>query len=446
MKRKLVIGAIALAAVFILIAASLVIRSGGKDVSDVEEEAHLAQWTSLLWFCGDGNLGEWNMMLCNLHFLEMVPDSEESNILVILDKEGTGDTRLLEVHEGGSIELNLTDIDPEWTDNELNTGGDEELLKFLKWGADTYPAYRYNVHLSNHGGGWRGMCWDESEVDHLSLPEIGSVCDEFKAHIGRNIDILSTEGCLVGMAEFAYELVSSCDYFVGGSTYGWGSEADPENDIWEPGNWQYDKCWTNLSRNPEMDGGEFAIVMGKTFADYGPWRAPPFIPKESYSDVFAIYDLSRMEELTAAVDVLSKELLGKVTGIGQTINQATLINLVIGHPETPDELHTESFSGQMDWIGLSTYTNYDLWDLAYMLTKSTAGTMRSTTNAKRVMELVDETIILLRNTDESGGHADAHGISIYLPYRSSEYNSDYEDIRFAQDTGWDEFIKAVQWT
>ncbi|MCK5772228.1 MAG: hypothetical protein KAH57_00420, partial [Thermoplasmata archaeon] len=235
-------------------------------------------------------------------------------------------------------------------------------------------------------------------------------------------------------------------YFVGGSTYGWGSEADPENDLWEPGNWQYDKCWTNLSENPGMDGREFALVMGETFADYGPWRAPPFIPKESYSDVFAIYDLSRMEELTAAIDDLAKELLNKVTGIGQTINQATLINLVIGHPETPDDLHTESFSGQMDWIGLSTYANYDLWDLAYMLTKSTAGTMRSTTNARRVMELVDETIILLRNTDEAGGHADAHGISIYLPYRSSEYNSDYEDIKFAQDTSWDEFIKAVKWT
>ena len=102
-------------------AASLIVRSGGKVGPDEEEEIHIAQWTSLLWFCGDGNLGEWNMMLCNLHFLEMVPDSEDSNILVILDKEGTGDTRLLEVHEGGSIELNLTDIVPHLTDNELNT-------------------------------------------------------------------------------------------------------------------------------------------------------------------------------------------------------------------------------------------------------------------------------------------------------------------------------------
>ena len=62
------------------------------------------------------------------------------------------------------------------------------------------------------------------------------------------------------------------------------------------------------------------------------------------------------------------------------------------------------------------------------------------------MSAVEDLIILHRNTIADGGHPDAHGVSIYLPYRSSEYNSDYETIMFAEDTHWDEFIRSVHWT
>jgi hypothetical protein len=375
----------------------------------------------------------------------MVPDSRDSNILVFLDRDEVGDCVILEIHEGNSTRINITEVNPDWTDHEINMGDPEPFIQFLKWGVDNYPAYKYNIHPVNHGGGWRGMCWDESENDHLSLPELRYVCEEFVAYTNRSVDIFSTEGCLVGMLEFAYELRGTCDYFVGGSTYGWGAEAQPEQDVWEAGNWQYDDCWGQLAMNPNMSAEEFAILMGETFMPYGPWRAPPFIPKEGYSDVFGIFNLSYVEELAQAVDVLAQELKSACSGIGQTVNQGILINSVLGHPELPNELYTEYFSAQMVWAGISVYTNFDLYDFAYQLSKNTAGTLKSS-NAKAVMDLVDQVIMLYRCVDESGGHPDAHGISIYIPYRSSEYNPKYEEIQFAQDTNWDEFLKSVHWT
>ena len=168
------------------------------------------------------------------------------------------------------------------------------------------------------------------------------------------------------------------------------------------------------------------------------------MPKEGYSDVMGVFNLSHVEELVESVDELASHLLSRITGLGQTVNQALLINTVIGHPETPEDYHTESFSAQMDWIGISTYTNYDLYDFALMLGKPSAGALR-TDVSEDVMEGVEKTIMLYRNVDDTGGHPDAHGISIYIPYRSSEYNRDYEDIQFARDTQWDEFIKAVHW-
>ncbi|MGA1849098.1 MAG: clostripain-related cysteine peptidase [Thermoplasmatota archaeon] len=446
MKRQhMIIGALATALVIIL-AGAIIIAGGDKGKESGAEEPGIAEWTSLMWMDGEGDLGEWNMMLCNLHFLEMVPDNEKVNVIIVLDKEEPGDTRLLELKQGGSIELNLTDIDPQWEDNELNMGDGDQLLKFLEWGADNYPARRYNVHLVDHGGGWRGMCWDVLSNDHLDLPEIGRVCDEFKSHIGKNIDLLSTEACLVGMVEFAYELRDSCDYFVGGSTYGWGAEAEPENDDWRPGNWQYDACWSMLSENPEMSGEQFALVMGDTFEPYGPWRAPPYIPKEGYSDVFGVFNLSYIQPLVESLDTLARELYSKVTGPGQTVNQALLINTVLGHPEyQSNELYTEYFSHQMEWVGDAVYTNYDVYDFAYQLSKLSAGPLRSSVSDE-IMKGVDDLIMLFRNTLDDGGHPDAHGVSIYIPYRSSSYNPAYEDVEFARDTQWDEFIRAVHWT
>lgn len=444
--EKMKVVGVMLTATLIVVTALIVVFST-RDPGTEEREggSDTAKWTTFFWFCGDGNLADWNMMLCNLHYLEMVESSDEVNLIGVLDRQEPGDTKLLKIEYGNSTEMPITLIDANWTDSEMNLGDPEHLWKFLEWGIENYPAEHYNVHLCNHGGGWRGMCWDESSEDHLSLPEIRDVCERFKGHIGRNLEILSTEGCLVGMMEFGYELRDSVDFFIGGSTYGWGSEAQPENDVWEPGNWQYDRCWGLLVANPNMTAEEFTLTMIETFEPYGPWSAGPYIPKTTYSDVMAAYNLSKMEELKDAVDAMAVELLGKVTGPGQAVRQANLINNVIGHPELPDEMHTESFSAQMDWIGQGTFTNYDLHDLAYMLSKTTAGTLKNS-HAEDVMRLVMEVVMEYRNVDEEGGHPDARGISIYIPYRSQEYNPAYEEIQFAQDTQWDELIKAVHWT
>jgi len=289
------------------------------------------------------------------------------------------------------------------------------------------------------------MCWDTISNDHLDLPEIGETMEGFKQHIGQNVDILSTEACLVGMVEFAYELRGSTDYFVGGSTYGWGAEAVPEQDQWEAGNWQYDACWGELSKNPKMSPEKFALVMGETFMPYGPWVAPPFIPKEGFSDVFGVFNLSHVEPLVESLNSLAAELIPKMTGIGQTVNQGLLINTVLGHPEYENpSLYTEYFSHQMDWAGYSTYCNFDVYDFAYQLSKASAGTLRSSF-ADEIMEGVENLVMLHRNVDAEGGHPDAHGVSIYIPYRSSSYMPAYEDIQFCQDTQWDEFINSVHW-
>jgi hypothetical protein len=268
-----------------------------------------------------------------------------------------------------------------------------------------------------------------------------------QSKIGRNIEVLSTEGCLVGMLEFAYQLSDVVDYFVGGETYGWGGWNN--SGTIEPGNWQYDVVWGDLAANSNMTPRELTESMVDNFISYGPWISPPYIPKVQYSDVMASFDLSKIEELGSAVDNLSLALIDIVTGPGQIGAERNLINGVLGHPEYQHpELYTESFSGMMDWVGSSTYTNYDLYDFAYQLAQTTSLRLSEGANLDEVMRLVDEVIVKETHGEDNTQkqHVDAHGIAIYIPYRSTEYNIEYEEIDFAQDTNWDEFLKEVTWT
>ena len=62
----------------ILLIGALVLFFGEGDKTKDEPEVPVeAEWTSLMWLDGEGDLGEWNMMLSNIHFLEMAEDSDD---------------------------------------------------------------------------------------------------------------------------------------------------------------------------------------------------------------------------------------------------------------------------------------------------------------------------------------------------------------------------------
>jgi len=386
------------------------------------------------------------MMRTNLYFLKQVEDCDEVNLLILLDLPRDGDSKVMVVTHGSTTEVPLEEVDPDWGD-EVNMGDPEVLDSFLRWGVERFPAVHYNIHLSDHGGGWRGMCWDDtSDGDNLDLPEIEGSLFKFQELTGDTVDIFSTEGCLVGMLEFAYQIRDVAKYYLGGETYGMGGWNN--SGTFEAGNWCYDKTWGRLVSNPGMTPEEFAVVMVEEFNSIGPWVYPPMIPKPEFSDVMAAMDLSKVGALAEASDKLATEILQRVNGVGQVPAERNLINNVISTPERHPEQYTESFSGMMDWIGVSSYTNYDLSDFAYQLSKPSAGLLATGGTCQMVQALVNEVVIALAHgtTASLGEHVDANGISIYIPYRSSEYNPKYEETAFAQDTNWDEFINAVTWT
>ncbi len=410
--------------------------------TDDSSEPETVGWTVLLYFDGDSNLAEYNQMLTNIEFLKKAPASDRVHLLVLLDRDLDGDSRAFTLEGSVETEVPLTDIDPGWTD-EVNMGDPDTLVSFVRWGLENYPAYNYNIKLSDHGGGWRGICWDDtSGGDNLDLPRLKEALTSIKGLIGRNVDVLSTEACLVACAEFVYQIRDTVDYYIGSETYGFGGENTTEGGL-IVGNWQFDKVYGALCSHPDMTPEDLSLTMLENFQNYGPWQGGWYIPKQQSSDTMSVMLPGKAYDLINATDALAKGLVEKLSGAMQSVNRG-LIEDAIGSPEYLVREYTESYSGQLDHIGLGSFTNYDLYDFALQISGKPLGLEAQ---ARAVMDAVEEAVLAeVHGTDvNEGEHPDSHGISIYIPQTANEYNEKYDETDLAQDTSWDEFLKAYWW-
>lgn len=404
-------------------------------------------WTTFFYVAFDNNIGEWDSWASDLHYLEKIGPPNNGALVALVDEEYEGDSYILIIEEGYSTPMPTWMINIDWG-SEVNMGDPNTLYEFLAWGISNFPSDHYDIHLMDHGGAWMGVCSDDTSGDFLDAWEIRDAFNGIKQLIGRNIDIVSCDACLMGNFEFAYEISDSVDYLTACETYGIGSSK--EENFFYTGNWLYEEVWGGLKENPHWTPEEFALHQLDCFLPIGPFVSPDSgIYWTESSDTFVVVDLTRISPLKDALTMLADELYMSVEGVGegQTLAERQMILEVVGHSESPPELNTESFSGELDFIGMATYTIYDLGDLVDRLIDY-GSLLCSEGTAREVKNRLDDVIVgCVHGNDRTlGEHPDAHGLSIYIPYRMTEYMPSYESTRFAQESLWDEFLKDVNWS
>jgi hypothetical protein len=111
-------------------------------------------------------------MLQVLNIMELSGSTSEVNIVVQADdytiwggNNGTfgGTRRYLIQHDENIDELADYTLNKNvWYLEEQNMGDPQTLVDFVNWATDKYPAEHYFLMLFSHGGGWIGMCQDET--------------------------------------------------------------------------------------------------------------------------------------------------------------------------------------------------------------------------------------------------------------------------------------------
>jgi hypothetical protein len=280
---------------------------------------------------------------------------------------------------------------------ELNMGDPQTLVDFANWAANNYPAKKYLLVIWNHGGGFRSLnlakdiAWDDTNGgDKITMPELEDALSMISAQIGKNIDIVGMDACLMAMTEVAYQIKDYADILVT------SEESEPE------GGWPYDTILSQLVSNPLMSPEELATDI---------------VDKYIYSYPFSNVTQSAID--LSYIDSLASQL-------------SNLALAIMSDSLTPKSKYIlASVSSQH-------YGDYDFIDLYDLCNKILI--YSNSLEVKNIVLSIQQTLnsAVIKSGYSVVGVSRSRGLSIYFPYYY--YHNYYDYTNFAQDTSWNEML------
>jgi hypothetical protein len=279
----------------------------------------------------------------------------------------------------------------------VDMGDWKQLAEFGKWVKTNYPARRYMLVGWNHGSGWemkglqpeimKGISYDDETGNHINTVELAQAIREMGG-----VDIYASDACLMQMAEVVYELKDAATIVV-------GSE---EN---EPGDgWGYHEFLSRVHSNqgnltPEVMAA--AAVQGyKAF----------YSPKGTATTQSA---------MRTANIVRYRQLLDQWAGLAMQEDKT---------------IATGARSGAVGFGGAGSKDLNHFMELLFDKAQNTALHEKTV----EVMDFYYDNV-LVDNATTGAKFAKAYGLGVYIPGWS--YDSSYNELAWAKEGNWDEFMQ-----
>ena len=374
----------------------------------------LVEWTFIVYLDGDNDLESAGIE--DFNEMEAAPSNPAVNIVVQFDRipgynstngDWTTTRRYLVTHDTDPSTISSTPISDL---GELNMGDPATLVSFVEWTIQNYPANHYALVLWDHGSGWRysggvmtkGVCFDDSSGgDGLTMQELRDALNEININTGVKLDILGFDACLMGMLEVDYQIRQYADYRVG------SEETEPFD------GWNYEDTLTALTSNPSMSPQDLAKqIVTDYFAPYG----------TGGDETMSATNLNVIDNVKSAVDSLAQCM------ILDCDIESYLLAIRDCRQNTPPYADDEFV---------------DLYDFARLVNQNPDLPSTTTDAANTLMNNLNNYVI---EEKHGGASPESHGVSIYFPDWEQSYESTYDNLLFAQDTKWDEFLEAYRQT
>jgi hypothetical protein len=385
-----------------------------------------AKWTVMAYMAGDNNLD--GAALRVIDEMAKVGSTKDVNVLVQLDRIEDKLTRRFRITKGGGFEKDCIE-----QFGDTNTGDPQVLHDFIRWAVENYPADHYFLILWNHGSGWwedaksraaapqprtgtprrrpyqplfrppirnthRSICYDDtSGGDALDNQELKNVLIQATTLLGKKIDILGMDACLMNMVEVSWQLRDSVGCIV-------GSEIEEPFD-----GWPYTEILAYLTAKPTRDA---AAIAKETVRRY----------IRSYKDkdetvTQSALDMNRIGEVMGKLDALSDVLIASLDSASGLIEKA--------------------------WDRSPKFYDQNYIDLACF-----ARNLRKKTHPAIKAKAEDLLASLKTGKDKPilckgkiGREVNGTcGLSIYFP--EDRINPAYKSLDFAKDCKWSAFLEA----
>ena len=412
------------------------------------------QWTVMVYLAGDNNLDSAGVI--DLREMKKVGSTDQINVIAQFDRQGRDiSTRRFFLRPGGAI-----DDDAVMSLGETNTGNPGVLEDFILWGAKNYPAQHYLLVIWNHGQGWddtnvyrlakdklkltinrrglimgepmkkssatvafnhvrylsagsfrhalfstsieealsmRAIALDDNAMDFLDNIELKRLLLSVKNKIGRKIDILGMDACLMSMAEVMYQVRDSVTFAVG------SEETEPED------GWPYEGIIFALASKPTMTPQELSTTIVKKYL-------------ASYSATDGVTqsacDLTKTKEMATAIELLARAL---AQGLPVLSSRSAIIK---------SRTQVQSYANP-DYV--------DLIDLCKLLQANSVGA-NITSACKNLIDILSTNKTIMSSGYKGKGVRNSHGLSIYFPLR--KISPLYSKLDLSRKTGWGNFLKA----
>ena len=374
-----------------------------------------AEWTVMIYLDADNELE--SAGIDDINEMEMVGSTTDVNIVVQVDRipynvlasnnygayddasnsNWTTTRRYYITQDFNPIQINsqlIIDL------GELNMGDPQTLIDFTSWAVSNYPAKKYLLVIWNHGGGFRSpaytkdIAWDyTSGGDKITMPELEDALSDITAQMGKNIDIVGMDACLMAMTEVAYQIKDYGDILV-------------TSEEVEPGDgWPYDTILGRLVANPTMSSKQLARNIVDYYTSYY---------GSSKNVTQSAIDLSYMDTLATQLSNLALAIMSD--------SQTPMNDYIIA------AYYSQHYNDYYhDFIDLYDYCNKIL-------------IYSNNTGVKNIALSIQQTLNLaIINSRYLGvGVSNSRGLSIYFPY--TEYDYYYNSTNFSQDTFWNEML------
>jgi hypothetical protein len=410
-----------------------------------EKKKDTAAWTILVYMAADNSLApyaSYNIkdMSAGLASLNGV------NVLVQWDKPRDNKTWRYQITPGSKVDAGSLN-------SEMGYDPSNELVKSMQWVVNSYPANNYALILWDHGSGiedfypgstrgdtWlklrpqllgRGILYDDSQKTCLTNQGLTSALEQIKQLIGKNLDLIGMDACLMAMVEVSYQMKGLVNTFVGS-----------EQTI--PGyGFPYSYFIKPLSLNPAKTNPlQLATTILSSYKSFYTTQMPTPDFTLSTIDVTSI-DLIKqnIDQFVSAVTACSKIDVATTKKIIVTARKASLSF------EMPEYIDLYSF-----YANILNQTKKTTPKSSFILEKQNKKTRPKPTkeyqgaltklNAILQDGLNKITTVVVQRV-AGAVYAGSKGIAIYYP-TSGPLDPTYLKTIFAQNTNWCAFIKSYR--
>ena len=305
-------------------------------------------------------------------------------------------------------------------DLEPNMGDPQTLINLTTGVMDMFPARHYMLDFWNHGGAFWGVCWDDSVGDHgdaLNMTELSTGLEGITDHIGRRIDVIGFDACLMAQAAVQYQIKDYCDVGVGSG-------------FTEPGDgWPYERILPPLVDNPQMTPEELGTTIVNEYIES--YTDSEDDPGDSYMVSMTAFDMAKFENAAEAISEFGMAMAAGPTGPIPT--KASYYSQLAA-------IRSRTAGYDMVNIGPFDFTQYCMYDIIDFADRVERDPLLSFLHpaAQKVKQTANEAMIRSKLGQVAIHH---QGLTVYFPSGTQTvYDARFSETKFAQEKYWDDWL------